>query len=288
MTMKRIIRQFLAVSLMNIGLTTSPMHAENSPTNMDEKLDRIERQLRALQRRVFGANGVNITQDEANEINNPVANPDTRRLLADMSVKIGSLERQLGQITGRLEELEFAQRKIVADLELLRKDTALRFEDATSPVSTPPLTGSTVGTEQTISEPANVISLPDDTPAKQYAYAFAFVSKNDLEKGRIALEQFVAANSGTDLAANATYWLGRIQLRQGNPGLAAQQLLKLVDEHPNHLKLADALVDLADALIQLDSAGDACTALREFNNASAEASQRLQNRAARLSSQAKC
>ena len=108
------------------------------------------------------------------------------------------------------------------------------------------------------------IELPDGTPAERYGYAFAFVRSNDLDSGRAAMEQFLDANGDDPQAPNAKFWLGRIHMQQGRNAEAAQMFLSLIEDHPNHNRRADSLVDLSDVLIKLGAADDACNALAEF------------------------
>jgi TolA-binding protein len=82
--------------------------------------------------------------------------------------------------------------------------------------------------------------------------------------------------------------LGRIHLLKGRLPQAAQQLLALIEEHPNHGKRADALLDLADVLIGLGSKPDACNALAEFRRSADNASDRLKARAERTAAEAGC
>ena len=274
-----------------------------SRAELAARIDQIERQLRAVQRKLFSQTGEAggqppaVTQTE--QLN-------SRRLLADMSVQVSNVEAQLRRLTGRLETLEHRQAGMQKTIELLRKDTALRFEEAqgaaavTGTVSIPSPQAKSNRLEQAIEKPApqvlpeappqlpEGIRLPDGAPKEQYDYAFAFIHKNDLDKGRQAMEKFIARNPSDTLVGNAKYWLGRIQLRQNRPGLAAQQLLSLIESFPEHPKMTDALVDLADALVQLDSASDACNALAEFNRVSDKASPRLKQRAGLIAKKANC
>ena len=114
------------------------------------------------------------------------------------------------------------------------------------------------------------------------------VRKNDLQRGQLAFEKFIEANAGDSRIGNAKFWLGRIHLQEGHNAQAAQYLLALIEEHPNHAKRPDALVDLAEVLLKLESAGDACNALSEFRRVDGKASSRLKARAGRIGASARC
>ena len=223
--------------------------------------------------------------------------------MADLSAKLGGVERQMRQLNGRLEEYEFKQRQLEKAFDLLRKEMTLQREDMQAASSATGVTGSTalpvkppagtapINTAQPIVDvpaPAAVITLPEGDSAAQYKYAFSFIRKGDLDSGRIAMEKFVAANTGDTHIGNAKFWLGRIHLRQERYGQSAQQLFSLIEDHPNHPKRAEALVDLADVLVKLDSNGDACNALAEFRRVSDTVAERLKKRAAQIGKNAAC
>ncbi|UTW56452.1 tetratricopeptide repeat protein [Kordiimonas sp. SCSIO 12610] len=274
----------------------SPVYGQDTA----KKIDRIERQLRALQRRVFGTNGGNIDAAQQ-EFGNP-AQPaqqgsNTTRIVADMSVKISAVEKQLRILTGRLEELEYRQRQLEEALEAVQKDTDLKINDLKQSNALPRNSNSNrsannvtdAGRTPVNPEPiAPAIELPAGDPAVQYDYAFSLIRQNDLDSGLIAMEKFLAANPGDSRTGNAKYWIGRIHYLQKRPGQAAQSFLKLIEEHPNHPRRPDALVDLAETLINLDSSSDACNALAEFERSASGVSNRLRDRAVRVSGRAKC
>lgn len=267
----------------------SPIEAQSSNAVNSARIEVLERKVRTLQARL----GMQAT--EVNEAAPAGGSMNDRRLVADLSAKIGSVERQMRQLNGRLEEYEFKQRQLEQALDLLRKELNIQREDLAAatangqvtPAAQPAVT-TPVATPEATEPVAATIELPDAEPADQYKYAFAFIQKNDLDSGRIAMEQFIERNAGDTRIGNAKFWLGRIHLQQSRNGQAAQQLFSLIEEHPNHPKRADALVDLADVLVKLDSGTDACNALAEFRRVEESASARLKRRAATIGQAAGC
>jgi len=267
----------------------------------DAKIEVLERKVRALFARTN--NGAHSADNQTGAIGTQNSSPQSRALVADLLAKVGSLESQMRSLNGRLEEYEHKLRQQDDAMGLLRKELSLQREDMSAAIaagsqSQLPVTkvesqkeasnASIVPNVNTASEIVPKVVLPEAGPAGQYKYAFAFIQKNDLASGRIALEQFMAANPKDSLAGNAKYWLGRVHLQQGRNGQAAQQLLSLIEDHPNHPKRADALVDLADALVKLDSSEDACNALAEFQRVKKDGTARLETRAKRVSEAASC
>jgi len=256
------------------------------------KVERLERELIALENRLRGGAAASPAAGAQGSL-------DDRALLADLAAKIGTVERQMRTMTGRMEEIEHQQRKLDEAIDLLRKELQLQQQEAadyranqevarqdsasSQPVDTAP--AATPAVEEP-KEPE--VALPEGEPAAQYQYAFGFIQKNDLDSGFTAMDMFLKAHPDDALAGNAKFWLGRIHLLKGRLPQAAQQLLALIEEHPNHAKRADALLDLADVLIGLGSKPDACNALAEFRRSADDASGRLKARAERTAKEAGC
>jgi len=301
-------RSVLVVGLLAPAALVGPVTAQ-SKVDVETKIDRLERQMRALQRRVFGKDAKPLPAADAAVSSGGATDQTTRRMMADMTTKIATLERQMRQLNGRLEEMDYRQTQLQDALDLLTKDMNLRFSDLQSNASqaSAPSSGAPAGssqppaassqsatTQSSIAQPTTAatdsasVVLPSGSVREQYDYAFAFIHANELSKGRQAMEQFITAYPDDALTGNARFWLGRIHLLQNDPARAAQQLLTLVENNPEHGKAPEALVELADALLKLDASVEACDALSEFFLEPEKASGRVQTRAQRLSDQAGC
>ena len=253
------------------------------------KVERLEREIVALENRLRGGQG------GTNAASGPF-DPADRSLMGDLVAKVGSLESQMRAINGRLEEIEYKQRQLDEALELMRKEMTLQAQEtaeaqAEMKAQIDNNTGSAAPASQPDMAPAATapaVELPDADPAAQYRYAFDFIQKNDLDNGFTAMDLFLKANPKDERAGNAKFWLGRIHLLKGRMPQAAQQLLALIEEHPNHDKRPDALLDLADVLIALDSKPDACNALAEFRRSESKANDRLIARAKKTAQTAGC
>lgn len=298
-------RVFLTlIVLLNFYALGMPVSAQSSPAVMEEKIDAIQRQLRILQRRM---NGGTVPTEGVKDDHTP---PSDRRVLADLLAKMGTLDRQIRQLNGRLEEYEYRQNEMTATLTQIREQMAMQRTqmlaqpaggtaavDSTQqqpgqgealPVADNPPAATSGDALPAVPPAAPTIDLPDGDAAEQYSFAFAFIRKNDLDSGRIAMEKFMAAHPTDPQAANAKFWLGRINMQQARNAEAAQLFLSLIEDHPNHDKRVDALVDLSDVLIALGAADDACNALAEFRRIEDKASERLKMRARRVSETARC
>lgn len=278
----------------------APSVAQSSPAVMTERIEALERQLRLLQRRTSTGAAAVVADSSETSVSD-------RRLLADISARLGTLDRQIRQLNGRLEEYEYRQNQLSEALDELRTQMAVQREQqlaaassaadapaAAPTLATPPQNGAADGEQleqlptAPVTEPALQVQLPEGSVAERYSYAFAFVRSNELDNGRVAMEQFLAEHGDDPQAANAKFWLGRIHMQQGRNAEAAQLFLNLIEDHPNHNRRADSLVDLADVLISLGAAEDACNALAEFRRIEDSASERLRTKARRVSDRARC
>ena len=293
--------RLIALTLLVFLTSHLPAVAQSSPAVMNERIEALERQLRLMQRRLSGEQ-----VDIAPQTMGQSGGLDDRRLLADLSARLGTLDRQIRHLNGRLEEFEYRQNEMADTLEQLRTQMMIQREQQLSAGPASPAVGATeqidqatpvtdtaggqqledLPTQPAAEEPA--VELPEGTAAERYGYAFGFVRSNDLDSGRVAMQQFLDAHGDDPQAANAKFWLGRIHMQQGRNAEAAQMFLSLIEEHPNHNRRADSLVDLADVLIRLEAPDDACNALAEFRRIEDQASDRLKANARRISDRARC
>jgi len=113
------------ISLLVVGAilfgTTSAFAQSNRDLN--NRMESIQRQLRAVQDRLIDHLGKPGEVQGASQVD--------REILADMEVRLGAIDRELRQLTGNLEEINFRQRKIESDFERFRADVDMRFGDLT-------------------------------------------------------------------------------------------------------------------------------------------------------------
>jgi len=297
------IKSMMLCAVLLVAPAGGAVAAEDSPAEMAKKLNQLERQLRAVQRRVFkggalpavGTDGLD-SQDAG-----------MRQSLASLSTKIDQIEREMRSLTGRLEEVEYAQRQMQQNLDIIQKDFALQLADLknaagsgalsqaadeNSPALATPEGETAVpgeaGDKTTAAATAPVIELPEGDAASQYQYAFSFVRKDDMASAREALELFLKTEPEQKLALNARFWLGRVYLRTDQVARAAEQFLAVFETNAAHAKAAESLVELAGSMLKLGSKEDACGVLEEFDRSYPDIQGRLKRRANAESLKANC
>ena len=113
-------------SLLSSSLLTDSALAQVSASQMADRLDRIERDLSYIQRQYYKEGAPASSGSSA-----PSYSGDTSGL-ARLEVKITALEEQMRDLTGKVEEADFANRKLAKDLENLQKDIEFRFQQMQS------------------------------------------------------------------------------------------------------------------------------------------------------------
>jgi len=229
-----------------------------------------------------------------------------RRIIADQNIKLSALEREIRDLTGRLEETEFARRRLEDEITTVRRQLSdlLIQQKTLSDLIARAMSGQGAAgpadaaepTPVSVSEPADetpkpvaaVVQLPGGSAAEQFEYAYQFINTSDLKSARIALEQFLEKFPNDELTPNALFWLGRVHLIEKRPANAATNFLAVVERYQSHPKYAESLLDLADALLALDSAGDACNALGDYRALTNVANPRLKAKEQRLAEAAGC
>ncbi len=272
------VRLFAAAVVLGAVLLPAPLNAQSTR----DRVFALEAELQALRAEIAEDNAARM---DAGEL---------RRLLADLNVQIGAVERQLRTLTGRAEELEFRNRELRSELDLLRREvTTLSAAGARTQAPEASTSSATPAAPVANATPrpapaAPTVALPQGDAATQFQYAFDFIRRNDLENGRKAMELFLQTNPDGEIKGNGHFWLGRVNLQMDRPGEAARQFLLLIDNFPDHEKRPDALFELAQVLLQLDSGNEACSALAELQRTRDKASRRLLDRATRLAASAQC
>lgn len=298
-------KKILIASVLSVALLLPVAAQAQSKKVMNANILVLQQEMAILKRQISEAT----SKKDASKM---------RIMFADVMAKMGQIDRQMRLLTGRLEELEERQRGFDTALEGLRKEMDLKIQSLkmagikSSQGLEPELKGQGLGaslkqpqitvkkdTVVTVTGkeqgavkkavPAVIIELPAGSDKVQYDYAFAFIPKQEFDKGEQALQKFIKANPKSSLIANARYWLGRVYQRQNKVPQAAAEFFAVVQNHGDSSKYPDALVDLADVLIKLGGEkSEACRIIDEFMGLQGKVSMRLKSRADRMYKQAAC
>lgn len=223
--------------------------------------------------------------------------------LARFEVRLARIEEELRRLTGRIEETEFAQRRINDRIDQLISDLDARLAaleaggpstGTASTATTPPSAAgdapraaakpgpadAEAGSLGTVPE-RDVRAVPRTdaaaataseraalSPREQYDAAMTLLRGGDYASAQTGLEAFLEVNPGDPLAPNAAYWLAESLYVRGDFTNAAASFAGNYRTYGSDAaKAPDNLLKLGMALHQLGQNVEACRAFQELDDA---------------------
>ncbi|WP_338241280.1 tetratricopeptide repeat protein [Aurantiacibacter hainanensis] len=262
---------------------------------VNDRLDRIERQINALQREVFPGGDERFFEPEITpEVRQPQNNsPEiTTSALTDVLSRLDSIEGQLARLTAATEVNENALAAVEARLGEL-EDLAATYSAPPTATSSGPsgvipipdegesvdfagedddITASGGGNEaasgpspqrveavQAIAKPAT-----GDAGDDEYVYGFRLWDAGFYPEAQQQLSMFVERYPDHWRTTYGRNLLGRAFLDAGEPRAAATHFFENYQSDSNAARAPDSLLYLAESMIALGDTGRACIALAEF------------------------
>jgi len=265
--------------------------AQTTTVTLDGRVDRLEREMRAVQRKIFpGGAGKTVEAQITPETSTVVPGTPVDTPLADLTQRVGALEGQIQQMTGQIEQDQYRLRQLdeafnaykrATDARLATLETAGRppapVTDGiggpsgdTAVIDTPPVIATRPATKP-IDKPAPAADKPVAKPtgprAEQvaaiekpnsgdpaedgYNYGFRLWSAKLYPEARRELEAVATKYPTHRRASYAQNLLGRAYLDAGAPSLAAVAFYENYKKNPNGERAGDSLYYLAQALTKL-------------------------------------
>ncbi|MCI4590225.1 hypothetical protein MOK15_08960 [Sphingobium sp. BYY-5] len=286
---------FFATSALLGGalLAIAPPAAAQSG-GVEVRVDRLEKEMRAVQRKVFPAGApleAEITRPTTPTVapGSPAGTP-----ISDLTARVGALESQLASITGQVEETSFKLRQLEEAFNKYKAETDSRLSppDTTPPAVRPttstPIEPTPAATKPTASAaPASeerkaavaAIERPNsgDAAMDSYSYGFRLWDGKFYPEAQAQLKATVDKYGDGTVGSRAANLLGRAYLDDGKPALASVAFYENYQKRPRGDRAADSLTYLGEALIQLKKPADACKVYQELEQvygSSLSASQR--------------
>lgn len=263
--------RFLLLGIILLSGTASvPAFAQRE--GIDRRVDRLEQEMRAVQRRVFpgGAAGPVIEpeiQPQAPTLGGPAASGNA---LSSLTNRVDALERQLASLTGQAEESAYRLGQMEEALSRLQRDTEQRLAaversaSAPAPISAPSVSSPTQA-PATPAGPAPAPAASTGDPAQDaYNAGYRLWDQRRYAEAQAALEAAAAAHPNSRWASWSRNLAGRAYLDDGKPATAARILLSNYQDLPRGERAADSLFFLGQALTQLDRRTEACRVYDEL------------------------
>ena len=248
--MKRTTLLATAAALL-VGLTP-PAFSQESAADARARIDRLERELRAVQRRVFPGAESGLVQPEVTPgTPGSVAVPGSTPV-ADLTARIDAIESQLARLTEQVEQTGFRQRELDAALTRLRTETNTRLTRLEpAPVETAaPVTPAPTPTATPTPAPRPTTAIPTPTPRPTPAPtptprpttatpAPTPAPSTANTAARRAQVAAVEVPSTGDAPEDAYIYGFRLWTARLYPE-AVLQLQKVISDHPNHRRASFA------------------------------------------------
>ncbi len=283
-------RYLLIAALLTAG-ASSPAFSQDD--DVDRRVDRIEREVRALQRQVFpgGSEEYFEADIQPNAAAPATAGSPASAPITDLTDRVNSLERQLRNLTGQIEENSFNLRQLQSQVEALqaaRTTTADEFGEEgrvrppriESPTEEP---GDAGGTDEIVEDRGEAVNdlppdapirregteelLPDDPAEADYVRGYRLWRDGDFAGARRQLQATIANHPGHRFESYARNLLGRAYLDEGKPANATEIFVRNYQEIPNGDRAGDSLFFLGVALTELNYNDRACLAFNELRDA---------------------
>ena len=217
-----------------------------------------------------GAQSVERLQREVNEIERDLAEVRARLgmpatggggAVSDLILRIDRLEEQIRELTGKVERLEFEQRRIAEDAARRFSDiefrlTELEGGDISSLAPVPPL-GEGGGEAEAAQAAVSVSERSDLDRAVEH------VRQGRYDLAEDQLRNFISTYPESPLEGEAQYWLGESQFVRGAYQNAARSYLAGYKADRSGPAAARNLMKLGVTLGRLGQVNEACLTLRE-------------------------
>jgi TolA-binding protein len=276
------------LSLLLIGAAAAPLAAQTAAPDLNTRVNRIERELRAVQRKVF-PDGKPLEPQIA-PAPAPVEAPGAPATspVADLSARVDAIEAQIRSITAQAEQNGFKVRQLeeqVAALAAELKAIAARPAEPAPPGDAPPAADTPAA-----SDSAGVTRPSTGDPAEDgYLYGFRLWQAKQYAAAQAELKRVADQHPDHRRASFAQNLLGRAYLDEGKPALAAVALYDSYKKWPQGERAAESLYWLGQALTRLKKPADACKVYAQFaDDYGATAAAGLKAQVAAGRKQAKC
>ncbi|MBL0914104.1 MAG: tetratricopeptide repeat protein [Sphingopyxis sp.] len=274
----------------------APVQAQDA--SVTKRVDRLEKEMRAVQRQVFPGGAPAFFEGEIAPDNTPGERVNSSGApVADLTARVDALESQLQTLTGQTEQNAYQLRELEKQFTAYKAEMEKRLAPpAADPVATPaslpvvtttkpaptptPTAAAASSTKKPTPTPAAATGKPDaarlalvkkvEIPSSgneqqdAYDYGFRLWSAKLYPEAQTQLKQVVTKWPKSNQASYAQNLLGRAYLDEGKPSLAAVAFYNNYKDRPSGPRAPHSLMYMGVALDKLGRKADACKAFREL------------------------
>lgn len=261
-----------AVALMSLVPAAQAQDGE-----LDNRVDRLEKEMRAVQRTVFPGGNPAFFEGEIAPDNTPGERVRSGAPVIDLTARVDALEEQLQTLTGQTEENAYQLRQLEKQFTEYKAEMDKRF--AAPAAEIPADDGSTVKPPRTTATTTNkpdadrlalvkAVEIPTtgDEAKDAYTYGFRLWDAKLYPEAQAQLKQVVEKWPDSGFASRAQNLLGRAYLDEGKSSLAAVAFYNNYKDRPSGARAPHSLMYMGIALDRLGRSADACKAFRELED----------------------
>lgn len=306
-------RKTLIAALLLASTASMPALAQDQ--TLTRRVDKLEREVRAVQRKVFPGGSGQTVEPEIGVPTPPPVNVGSpaNAPIADLTARVEALESQLQSLTGqaeqnayKLRQLEEAFNKAKGEMDARLKalegtgeGTAEGGPPPISPTvppaaggeSTQPSTPAAGGSSAARKKAVAAILKPatDDAGDDDYNYGYRLWEAKFYPEAQAQLKASIAKYGTHKRISFMRNLLGRAYLDNSQPALAATEFYQNYQKNPRGERAPDSLYYLGVSLTRLKKLPDACKVYDEFGDVyGATASAGLKAQVAKGRAEAKC
>jgi TolA-binding protein len=282
------------------------MPAIAQDANIDGRVGKLEKEMRAVQRQVFPNGAGKFLEPDIASPNAPKTTTSSSTATADLIARVDALESQLATLTGQVEQQGNSARSMDTRLKALEAHlkaqsepavtspalpaaaaaptpVAAKPKPATIPAATKPSAARTAAVAA-IERPATGDGFEDG-----YNYGYRLWESKFYPEAQVTLEETVTKYPKHKRASFARNLLGRSWLDDKKPATAVKVFYDNYKNDPRGERAPESLFFLGAALTDLGKTAEACEAFGELAKAYPDAaSGRLADRIAGGKTRAKC
>ena len=268
--------RFHLVGMLLLAGVATPAAAQRAETP-EKRIERLEQQLRAVQRKVFPGGAEVAPEIEPTVPAASGAGVPASSAVADLTARVDSLEAQLRELTGQTEQNSNRLRQMENAIAQLRDSMGGRL-DALERAGAPAAEPARASSPQ-LPRPSAAVTANDDPPVRPassasgegdaeaaYNAGFRLWEAKRYVDAQQALEAVAKRYPSSKWASWASNLAGRAYLDAGKPATAAKAFLANYQANPRGERAADSLYFLGQALVALDKPADACKAYDELQD----------------------
>lgn len=253
----------LVAALLLVGVAAPALG--QSRESVEGRIERIEKELRAVQRKVFpGGAGITLEPEIAPQQQNALPGVPASSAMSDLTARVDALESQVRTLTRQTEENGHGLRQLQADFSQFRAEAERWAAERTAAA------GAASAPEPEPAGETPAVPLVDtssgDPGEDAYIAGYRLWNAGQYGEAQQALAGMIKTYPKHARISFARNLLGRALLDDGKPAAAAKEFLGNYQSDPKGDRAADSLYFLGQALMALKKPADACKVYDELQD----------------------